>query len=138
MARPRPLRLTRPTRMTLTDLTAAASPPSTRTELEHCGWEGLTDCTGTTGKVERSLGIRKARACRAALFGAFWKIGLAGFGSALRRAYPGSILRRKPLGITTCPTACRAMSSVTVVIKTQMGRCSWAAAMGRSEEHTSE
>ena len=34
------------------------------------------------------------------------------------------------LETTTCPTACRAMSSVRVVIKAQMGRCSLAAAMG--------
>ena len=38
--------------MTLTDSTAAASPPSTKTGLEHCGWELLTDCTGSTGKAE--------------------------------------------------------------------------------------
>ena len=54
-----------------------------------------TDCTGTTGKAERSPVTRKARAFRAARFGAFWKMELAGFGSAPRRAYPGSILEKE-------------------------------------------
>src|SRR5689334_594473 len=95
------LLLTRPTRVSLTDSTVAASPASTKTGLEPCGWERLTDCTGTTGKGEPSPATRKPRACRAARFDAFWKIELAGFGSALRRAYPGSILRRKALETTT-------------------------------------
>ena len=63
-------------------------------------------------------------------FAAFRKMEWAGFGSALRRAYPGSILRWRLLETTTCPTACRAMSSVTVVIKAGMARYSLAAAMG--------
>ena len=58
------------------DSTAAASTPSTKTGLEHCGWERWTDYTGTTGKAERSPDTRKTRACRAARFGAFWKMEL--------------------------------------------------------------
>src|ERR1700758_3073837 len=106
--------------MTLKDSTAAASTPSTKTGLEHCGWEQWTDSSGTTGKAERLPDTRKIRACRAARSGAFWKMELGGFGSALRRAYPGLILRRQPLETTTCPTACRAMSSVRVVIRARM------------------
>jgi ligand-binding sensor domain-containing protein len=36
----------------------------------------------------------------------------------------------EPSEITTCPTACRPMSSVPVVVKARMVRCSLAAAMG--------
>src|ERR1700750_2905717 len=93
--------------MTLKDSTAAASTPSTKIGLEHCGWERWTDYTGTTGKAERSPVTRKTRACRAARSGAFWKTKLAGSGSALRRAYPDSILRGKRLETTTCLTGWR-------------------------------
>src|ERR1700745_864147 len=116
--------------MTLKDSTAAASTPSTKTGPEHCGWERWTDYTGTTGKADCSPVTRKTRVCRAERSGAFWKMELAGFGSALRRAYPDLILREKRLETTTCPTACRAMSSVRAVITAWMGRCSLAAPMG--------
>src|SRR5678815_305791 len=103
MKRRRPLRLTCPTRVTLTDSMAADSPPFTKTGLEHCGWVRLTDCTGLTGRMERSPGTRKARDCQAVLFAAFRKIERGGFGSALRRAYPGSTLSWRLLETTTCP-----------------------------------
>ena len=51
------------------------------------------DCTGTIGKTKRSPATRKARACRAARFGAFWKIELGRLWLSTRRGYPGSILR---------------------------------------------
>src|ERR1700730_18273758 len=98
--------------------------------MEHCGWERLTDYTGLTGRAERSPASRKPRACRAARFAAFRKMDWGGFGSALRRVYPGSIPRWKPLETTTCPTGCRAMSSVTVVIKARMEKYFLAAGMG--------
>src|SRR3984893_18949265 len=113
-----------------TDSMAGASTQSTRTALEHCGWELLTDCTGTIVRTEPSLATRKPKACRAALFVAFWKMEPPGFGSAPTRAYPGSILRRKRLETTTCPTACRAMSSVPVVIKDETEKWSLAVGMG--------
>src|ERR1017187_1271716 len=109
---------------------AAALIPSTKTELEHCGWERWTVSTGSTGKAEYSTVTRKTRAFRAARFDAFWKMDSAGFGSARRKVYHASIFRRKPLETTTSPTACRAMSSVRVAIKPQTERCSLAAAMG--------
>ena len=49
------------------------------------------DCTGITGKTKRLPITRRIRACPAAKFSAFWMIGAAGFGSAPRRGYPGSI-----------------------------------------------
>src|SRR5215470_846861 len=106
------LSLTHPTRKNLRDSTAPGSPPSTKTELEQCGWEDLTDFIGLIVKIALSRATRKSKACRAARFDAFWKIELAGFGSALRRDYPGSILRVKRLETMTCPTAYKAMSTV--------------------------
>src|SRR6185503_2563092 len=102
----------------------------TKTGLEHSGQEGLTDFTGSTVKMAALNGTRRLRACRAARFVAFGKIELAGYGSARRRGYPDSIRTRKPSEIMTCPTACKAMNSVTVVIKAEMGRCSLAEATG--------
>src|SRR5579871_4296416 len=102
---------------------AAASPLSTKTALELSGQAGLTDFTDSTVKRETSHGTRRARACRAARFVAFGKMELAGFGSALRRGCPGSTRTRKASEIMTCPTACRAMNSVTVVIKAEMEKC---------------
>src|SRR5215471_11354922 len=109
---------------------AAASLLSTRIGLEHSGQEGLTDFTGSTVKTDALHGTRRSRACRAARFVASGKMELAGFGSPLRRGYHDSIRTRKPSEIMTCPTAYRAMNSVTVVTKAEMGRCSLAAAMG--------
>src|SRR5215468_1192398 len=109
---------------------AAASLLSTKIGLEHFGQEGLTDFTGSTAKTDALHGTRRARACQAARFVASGKMQLAGFGSALRRGFHDSIRTRKPSEIMTCSTAYKAMNSVTVVIKAEMGRCSLAAAMG--------
>ena len=73
------------------------------------------DCIGTTVKAERSPVTPKAKAYAAAGLWGFWKMESAGSGSAPSTGYPGSILGRKPLETTTCPTACRGMSSVTAV-----------------------
>ena len=67
------------------------------------------DCTDTIVKTQPSPAIRRARAYLAALFRGYLKTSSAGFGSAPRREYPGSIPRRKHLETTTCPTACRVM-----------------------------
>ena len=119
-----------PDRGTREGSTAAVSTPSSKTGPGHCGWERSTDCTGTTAEAERSPATRKARACPAAAFDAFWKIDSAGSGSAPRRAYPGSILGGERSEITTCPTDCRATSSVPGVFRPRMGRSSSAAATG--------
>src|SRR4030095_2012248 len=100
------------TRGTHEDSTAEVSTPSSRIEPGHYGWERSTDCTGTIAEVERSPATPNARACRAAAFDAFWKIDPAGSGSALRRAYPGSILGGERSETTTPPMDCRATSSV--------------------------
>src|SRR5215467_971931 len=104
---------------------------SSKTGLEHCGWEAGMDCIGTIVKAECSPATRKTRVYRAAPFRGFWKTSSAGFGLAPRKEYLDLIPRRKHLETTTWPTACRAMSSVKVrAHKAPMARCSLAAVMG--------
>ena len=56
--------VTRPTRGTRENSTAAASTPSSKTGPGRCGWGRSTDSTGTTAGAERSPATRSARACR--------------------------------------------------------------------------
>src|SRR5215469_8679413 len=97
---------------------------------EFCGSELLTDCTATIVKTRRLLDIRKARGYPAVQFAAFSKTELAGSGSAHKGVFPGSILDPRRLETTMCLTGCRATSSVPVVIKVRMGKCSLVALTG--------
>src|SRR5690242_5150649 len=109
-------------RVILSCSTAGASTPSSKIGLEHCGWEPGMDCIDTIVKMQPSPGTRRVRAYPAARFRESWKTSWADFGLAPRREYPGSILRRKQLETTTCPMACRVMSSVRAhVHRAEMG-----------------
>ena len=81
-------------------------------------------------RTERSPATRKARACRAAAFGAFVEDRIGRLWLSTQKGVSRFDPRRRRSETTTCPTACRAMSSVTAVFRARMGRYSLAAAMG--------
>ena len=105
--------LTGRTRVTLANSTAAAFMPSTKTGREHCGWEptdGLYRYNRENETFTRYTENQGLPSSGNSVHSGGSKP--AGFGSAPRTGYPGSILRREDLETTTCPTACRATISV--------------------------
>ena len=101
---------------------AAVSPPSTKTGLEHCGWERLTDCTGTTGKTDAFARYTESQGLPSSTIRCIQEDGV---GQALAQHPKGHFSVRSQAAnvseTTTCLTACRAMSSVTAVFKARDG-----------------